>query len=443
MVPFTLAHAAAALPLRRLKLVPSALVIGTFAPDFEYFVHPGPNSRYGHTFPGVFLLTLPLALLVLWMFHTVVKRPLVGLLPDAMQRRVVPYLEGFRFGGAARFLLIVASVLLGITTHVLWDSFTHSNTWPYHHWGALRQMVHIPVVGMIPIYRILQHSSSLAGTGITAIWLQFWYRDRTTSDRTLTGSPSASRKKTIVALVVAVAILGGLLRAFVWVEGSSGAFSFRSFAGRAVITAIALTWWQLVAYGLFFWRDSSSDSSDLGRRAESESVVFGNLGTNLETAAQTALWEWFHLEQTRRENGICRFQPNGPAFHSLSYLDVAVNETDEMRALALGVQRGFIDGGNAPFARDLVKSLLYAVFPLADCEPVTRLIRELESEFGGSRPILVAKDGPGSVPVGRPSDPYRVFLGQSRYCAVQAGSLRLELENLTDEATNWFCLRLR
>ena len=37
-MPFTLAHAAAALPLRRFKLVWSALVIGSFAPDFWLFM---------------------------------------------------------------------------------------------------------------------------------------------------------------------------------------------------------------------------------------------------------------------------------------------------------------------------------------------------------------------------------------------------------------------
>ena len=36
-VPFTLAHGAAALPFRRLHLVFSGLLVGTFAPDFGIF----------------------------------------------------------------------------------------------------------------------------------------------------------------------------------------------------------------------------------------------------------------------------------------------------------------------------------------------------------------------------------------------------------------------
>ena len=38
IMPFTLSHAAAALPFRRTRLIKSALVIGCFAPDFEYFI---------------------------------------------------------------------------------------------------------------------------------------------------------------------------------------------------------------------------------------------------------------------------------------------------------------------------------------------------------------------------------------------------------------------
>ncbi len=87
-MPFTLAHSAAALPFRRLRLVPSALVIGTFAPDFEYFLRVTHSGRFGHTLVGSFVFTLPVALVVLWIFHTFVKVPVTMLLPDAIQRRL-------------------------------------------------------------------------------------------------------------------------------------------------------------------------------------------------------------------------------------------------------------------------------------------------------------------------------------------------------------------
>ena len=193
-MPFTFAHSAAALPFRRLPLVPSALVIGTFAPDFEYFLRLAPNGRLGHTLPGTFILTLPAALLVLWIFHSLVKRPATMLMPDALRNRLVNHLGDFRFGGASRFLLILASLLLGIATHLLWDSFTHAGTWLYIHWPLLRASVNLPVLGPIPCYKVFQHGSTIVGTGVVVAWLISWYRSSEPSTHVPGESPFAARK---------------------------------------------------------------------------------------------------------------------------------------------------------------------------------------------------------------------------------------------------------
>ena len=117
-MPFTLAHAAAALPFRRSSLVVSALIIGTMAPDFEYFLRLRADHGFGHTLKGAFLMTLPLALFVLWTFHAFVKRLVADLLPDRLQRRLTGHLDGFRFWGTGRTAVIVGSILLGISTHL-------------------------------------------------------------------------------------------------------------------------------------------------------------------------------------------------------------------------------------------------------------------------------------------------------------------------------------
>ena len=83
-MPFTLSHAAASLLFRRFKPIWPALVIGTFAPDLQYFIFLSDKDRSGHRFPDVLLFTLPLALLVLWLFEWVVKGPAVELLPAAV-----------------------------------------------------------------------------------------------------------------------------------------------------------------------------------------------------------------------------------------------------------------------------------------------------------------------------------------------------------------------
>ena len=88
------------------------------APDFEYFLRLRADHGFGHTLKGAFLLTLPLALLVLWTFHAFVKRLVADLLPDRLQRRLTGHLDGFRFWGTGRTAVIVGSILLGISTHL-------------------------------------------------------------------------------------------------------------------------------------------------------------------------------------------------------------------------------------------------------------------------------------------------------------------------------------
>lgn len=247
-VPFTLAHAAAALPFRRWRLIPSALVIGTFAPDFEYLLRLSPRGHFGHTLIGSFFLTLPLALLVLWIFHAFVKRPTALLLPETIQRRLQDHLGEFRFGGATRFLRIIASILLGIATHLLWDSFTHSTTWPYRHWSVLRQPFVFPIAGHIPLYKLLQHGSTIVGLAILSFWLARWYRTTQPSADLRTSLP-AGRKAIVIAVVMTVALVGAIVRAVIGIGMPIGHFAFNKFVVQAVVTAMALVWWELVAYG--------------------------------------------------------------------------------------------------------------------------------------------------------------------------------------------------
>src|SRR5262245_60819187 len=80
-MPFTAAHAVAALPFRRTRLYSAAFVVGCLSPDFEYFLRLVPRGSFGHTLPGVFLLGLPLSLAVLWLFQRYVADALVAVAP--------------------------------------------------------------------------------------------------------------------------------------------------------------------------------------------------------------------------------------------------------------------------------------------------------------------------------------------------------------------------
>jgi hypothetical protein len=249
-VPFTPAHAAAALPFRNARLVLSALVVGTFAPDFEFFLRLEPRGGFSHTFAGVFLFTLPAALVMLWVLHRWAKFGAVALMPQPLRFRLTTYLSSFRFGGLRRFALIVLSVLVGIATHVAWDSFTHSRSWIVQHSQFLNQVVHLPHVHPTQVCRIVQHTSTVVGLAILCVWFAGWYR------RTPPVAPPAEaispRKRTMlwIVLLVLAAVCGGVR--FLAGAAFAGSWShLKWYLGDAILTWIAAIWWQLAAMGYF------------------------------------------------------------------------------------------------------------------------------------------------------------------------------------------------
>jgi hypothetical protein len=270
-VPFTLSHAAAALPLRRFNLVWSAFVIGTFAPDFEYFLRLAPESRYGHGFPGVFVFTLPTALAIFWTFHVVVKRPVVDLLPIGIQRRLIRHAQATQNRSARRFLMVLISVSSGIATHVLWDSVTHPQNWVYQLVPAADRSMIIPLIGSFSIFNLLDYGSSILGTAALGIWFLYWYT------RTEPAPPSeaqflkASSKVTVLLVMVTVAMIGATIRAL----AISRSHAHHVFPGLVlayfVVTSIGLFLWQVVAYALM----RNLRGHDRRRHPDSDPVRYG------------------------------------------------------------------------------------------------------------------------------------------------------------------------
>src|SRR5207247_1068326 len=124
-MPFTLAHAAAAIPFRRTRLIASAVVVGCFAPDFEYFIRLAPKGQFGHTLLGLFVFDLPLSLAVYWIFHRYGKGPLWASLPRSIRQRVKLGPSVVKLTGVTQFAIVSLSILVGAATHFFWDSFTH------------------------------------------------------------------------------------------------------------------------------------------------------------------------------------------------------------------------------------------------------------------------------------------------------------------------------
>ena len=173
-MPFTLSHPAIVLPLisRHSKwFSTTGLVVGSLIPDFEYFLRMKIQSLYSHTLPGLFFFDLPLALVVCFLFHTIIRDSLLDNLPHFLKSRL-SYFQNFAWINYFKqhAWIVVFSIIIGTVSHLLWDAFTHETgffvlklTYLQHHLS----IGHID----IPVYKICQHTSTLIGALCIGIFI--------------------------------------------------------------------------------------------------------------------------------------------------------------------------------------------------------------------------------------------------------------------------------
>lgn len=128
-MPFTFAHPAAVLPLNKAasKYVSvTGLLIGSVAPDFEYFIRFNDSMHWGHFWWGLFCFDVPVGLVLCFVFHNIVRDELLPNLPLFVQRRTASQ-RGLNWNGyfVRRWLVVVLSLLAGSALHLLWDGLTH------------------------------------------------------------------------------------------------------------------------------------------------------------------------------------------------------------------------------------------------------------------------------------------------------------------------------
>lgn len=177
-MPFTLSHAAAVLPFRRYaprSTSLSALVIGSMSPDFVYFYKLGISGWFSHSLAGIFLFCLPASLIVYVAFYLLVREPMIALMPEAFASRLPPRPDWVPDTVPA-FLIVVGSFLAGALTHLAWDAFTHANTFAVKHFDALRMPVRLVDGVTLPMYKVLQHVSTVFGLAVLAAAARRWMR---------------------------------------------------------------------------------------------------------------------------------------------------------------------------------------------------------------------------------------------------------------------------
>lgn len=273
-MPFTGSHPAAVLPLLGTGLPPSALVIGSMAPDLPYFVPLPVGSGLTHTLVGVVTVDLALALAAYAVWHALLVPPLLAWAPQPLRDRL-PERSSLRSpvdpqtGAPAwddrsrRLALAAAGCAVGALTHVAWDSFTHAGRWGTQRVAWL-EATHGPLQG----YRWAQYASGVVGLVLLATWGRGWWRRTRPRD----GTPGAVHAGSSIewprgrggptqalALlgVVAGALAGAAVKPLpVLMDGDLGprhaAFLLITGAGSGALVALAVLtcWWHALADGI-------------------------------------------------------------------------------------------------------------------------------------------------------------------------------------------------
>src|SRR5215207_10670216 len=104
--------------------------------------------------------------------------------------------------------VVLVSGVVGILTHLAWDSFTHDG-WLTDAWPALTALA-----GPLPVYKWLQHASTVAGLMALGVWIAVWMRHTPPIPGRQSVAPSPVRA---AAWVAVTGVFGGAgLVAWVW-----------------------------------------------------------------------------------------------------------------------------------------------------------------------------------------------------------------------------------
>jgi hypothetical protein len=235
-MPFTPAHAAAALPFGRVRALPlDALVVGTMVPDLPLFVSFAPNYAFTHSL----VLALPVCLpwgIGLWLLARFARPSTVWLMPEWMRKRVSEHAPP----NESSWVRVCAALAIGIVTHLLWDSFTHEGRWGVELLPPLEQ-TWLPAspIGALPGFKVLQYASSVLGLVAVALAARKALLRRTPRD--VPCSRAATRMRIAIwTLVLAIGPLLSLARAYAHARRVEDGFKHvlsHDFAGGALLFA--------------------------------------------------------------------------------------------------------------------------------------------------------------------------------------------------------------
>lgn len=251
-MPFTFSHAALVFPINwgfKRWTSMTGLIIGSLVPDFEKFINMRPGNTFSHTWEGIFWFSLPVGLLLSFIFHLVVRDPLIDNLPEHFRKRLhiyekVDWVSHFK----KHYLLICISIVIGALSHIVLDAITKDHE---------RLVMYFPLTGNgITLSDSIYLSFSLLVevlSGVIGLMLVYYFVLRL--PKVTVPGQSISNKLLYWSICVLIAVLVVFLR--IMFEGSVGKFEL-------IITTISAFMIGLIVASIWTKVGPRSGSGGLG-----------------------------------------------------------------------------------------------------------------------------------------------------------------------------------
>jgi Domain of unknown function (DUF4184) len=252
------------------------------APDFPYFLWMR-HQHFAHTLPGVFYFCLPVGLAMLWIYHSWLKAPMLSLAPDGIRRRVNSKEIEFPWWPLSRLVLIALSLLVGTSTHLLWDGFTHERGWFVQDMPELGAKVPF-WPHSFALYTLLQHGSTVFGLAVLAWSVRAWVRRTPTApDPAIPSLPSRLRMFLVPSAAGFACGLGAYLGYIRYGQPVNriGYSWMALWTVKSVVVAITATFVELMVFALI-WRLVLYPSSQQGPGPRNQASTARSLTDSLD-----------------------------------------------------------------------------------------------------------------------------------------------------------------